>query len=215
MTDIKLREFAEGPLWYEIDMLFETISALTSKEYEDNRILHNSLVESFVIHARNLYEFLTVKKSSWEDIVIAKNFCDDPMIWGPVSKRWRQEAQSSTKHFDAERANRAVAHLSKDRLAYKAVNESKKWNCVTIGRKLLSMLKIFLNHASSSKISSKFQQNINALENRFDFLTPSEAAGLPVSAATIANTTSVAHTEARTEVSTIAPSDRVFGRDRN
>ena len=64
---------------YEVHMLEVTASAIASEVYK-GEMLNNALVESFLIHARNLIDFL-FSEGRYDTDVLAVHFLDDPDRW--------------------------------------------------------------------------------------------------------------------------------------
>ena len=100
-------------LHYETTMLRRNLETLRSMEANQNKRLSTvkySFVESFLIHARNLYEFLYCDKKFEDSDVRAGDFLQGG-IWKkppipPDLKRWYRE-----------RIDKRVVHLTYDRLS--------------------------------------------------------------------------------------------------
>ena len=83
----RLQTFADGSLAYEASMLYETTAELVrrlipSPEAEvsmsgEETSMRNALLESLLIHARVLQEFLTAAKGKHPDDVLAVQFVPD------------------------------------------------------------------------------------------------------------------------------------------
>ena len=102
VTDEKVSECFARHLPYEIDMLRELYLELLSGKY--SQLLHNSHIESFLIHARNLIEFFKNKEP-----------CDfDPRLFTDESYEPNRQFINS-KLLD--KINEQIAHLTADRTA--------------------------------------------------------------------------------------------------
>src|SRR5690348_13853431 len=66
-------------LGYEFVMLNNTALALANSPFFGEPI-KNALMESFTVHARNLFGFLWDRKP-WNDDVVASDFFDDQSAW--------------------------------------------------------------------------------------------------------------------------------------
>jgi hypothetical protein len=111
---------AAGHLRYELDMLRATCRALQSGFFPPG-VLHNALIESFTVHARNLVHFLYPEGEKESDI-LSDDFLSDPGVWQSA----RGDIPASLIQV-RRRANKEVAHLTIDRLAVTA--EAKPWDC--------------------------------------------------------------------------------------
>lgn len=76
-SDDKLKE-ASGHLFYEYEMMRETARALDALQgrprTDEERIGRNAIVESFVVHVRNLVVFLGWHKSNHDEDVLARHY---------------------------------------------------------------------------------------------------------------------------------------------
>jgi hypothetical protein len=113
---------AFGHLCYELDMLWSTANALHAGVSQDT--VRYALLESFIIHARNLIHFLDPVNAKRSD-VIADDLLDDPGEWQSA----RGELPERLAHV-RQRANKEVAHLTYDRLL--VTEATRGWNCRAI-----------------------------------------------------------------------------------
>jgi hypothetical protein len=109
------------------------MDSLESGSTED-RILHNALVESFTIHARNLMHFL-YPKGKQQSHILADHFFDDAGYWRKEHKKEPEEFGKSR-----DRVNKEIAHLTYDRLSI--TPDRKNWSPV-LGRKILEVMDSF------------------------------------------------------------------------
>ncbi len=100
---------------YEWTMLNETYS-LRKKSRETFE--HDAFLESFLIHARNLYDFLTKTRSeARKNDVVAEDFFDEGSQWNP-------SARIGFVEENRRRLDRSLAHLCYDRIDYQ---QQKRW----------------------------------------------------------------------------------------
>ena len=118
----ELRDASEH-LDYEMLMLTSVAYALDSGVAVLSP-MNNALIESFVIHLRNLMEFLWPENPT-NDMVVATDYFDDPDYWpkrlGPMPQRLRSARI---------RAAKEIAHLSYDRI--KLTRDRKAWQYVDL-----------------------------------------------------------------------------------
>ena len=118
--DNQILKGAVDHLMYELEMLKETSSTL-SKQPELPWNVRNSLVESFVIHARGLIMFLYYLPTKDDDVMACDYF--EEGVWeknrGPIT---------SILETALTRANKEVAHITTFRLGKKLVE--KHWNII-------------------------------------------------------------------------------------
>ena len=95
---------------YEVHMLEVTASAIASEVYK-GEMLNNALVESFLIHARNLIDFL-FSEGRYDTDVLAVHFLDDPDRW--ESQRGALPEKLNTVR---RRASKELTHITLKLLA--------------------------------------------------------------------------------------------------
>ena len=102
VTDAVAEAFISRHLPYEVQMMRELHPELTSGRY--NQLIHNSNIQSFCIHARNLIEFFKNKKS-----------CDfDPRLFTDS----RHEPNGDfIEHVLEGKIHQQIAHLTAQRTA--------------------------------------------------------------------------------------------------
>jgi hypothetical protein len=98
------------------------------------------LLESFLIHLRNLIDFLHTPRVKEEDDVIASDFCPG---WS--------ETMSSTLKAAKERANKELSHLTLERKS--AHDPSKPWDVAGLFYEVSDVAKRFAAKASPTKLS--------------------------------------------------------------
>src|SRR4051812_23493088 len=119
--DAELAEMARRHLAYEIKMLRETAAALQGKGIGP-RGFRNAMLETFLIHYRNLLDFFYAdKRRALAHDVSAAHYVIDPKRWKERRPRMDKEATSSR-----ERVNAQLAHLTYRRLKYHQRNWSDR-----------------------------------------------------------------------------------------
>ena len=131
-SDDKLREVSVH-LLYELQMFRATALGLMSGLFPGGP-LHDAVLEAFIIHGRNLLDFLYAENSRASDVV-AEDFLDDPDQWLTV-----RGALPASLAGLRRRANKEVAHLTYDRLS---VTPGENWNFVDIFRDLDLKFQVF------------------------------------------------------------------------
>jgi hypothetical protein len=147
MDDEKLVA-ASDHLLYEYEMLEATVRLLASGSLGTGAV-KNAVVESFVIHARNLTHFFWPRAEKPDDILA------------------RQYVRGSSAALEAElgelpeilesvrtRANKEVAHLTDKRIGLS--EELKQWHLLTIAEELDRVMKVFLKHAPPELLHTRW-----------------------------------------------------------
>jgi hypothetical protein len=145
-TDADLVATSEH-LFYEIQMFRATAVALSSGLFPPGHV-NFALLESFLVHGRNLLHFLFPERPQASD-VLAEDYYDDPLAW--VRARGELPKSLATVRM---RANKQLAHLTYDRLLVKA--EAWEWRFMDIWRDVEQKLRIFRVTAPSSRITPRW-----------------------------------------------------------
>ena len=107
---LDLRAFAEEHVCYEVEMLIGTSRMLSP---QPRSVADNAMLESFLVHARLLDDFLTLKVpkpgSKFEDDVVAGHYI---MKWTP---------RTILTEADRDLVNKFVAHLTSGRMTKEPV----------------------------------------------------------------------------------------------
>ena len=117
-----------GHLRYEVWMLARTAEILNANKRnltdETSRVIHNALLESSMVHARNLIDFLYSEGTKPSDVV-ARDFFDNP-------SEYRRERSPKTKLLKTVpyRVGKEIAHLTYDRLG--KAPEQRTWPAMQI-----------------------------------------------------------------------------------
>ncbi len=139
----KLRA-ASDALEYEIRMLNDVADMLPNHL---SGVIHNTLVESFVVHTRILIEFFYPTKSD-SDTMIAPDFFTDGNQWERDIPGWLKEIRT--------RVHKLLAHLSYSRvLKYK---DDKEWPYPIIRENLNNLFNDFFKNALPDRIGNKLRE---------------------------------------------------------
>lgn len=131
---------------YEHEML--TYSSLYLSNFSKNNswgIIDSLILEAFLIHARNLINFLYYGSNPENnDEILAESFFDDPIYWKKnkvkISSFMRQQKED-IQHY--------LAHLTKDRVSL----QSKKWNNSQITEEINKAFSQFLQLVPQDRIN--------------------------------------------------------------
>lgn len=107
--DTKLKKKAAQHILYEMEMFNFTYT----KSKEKNRgMLHNALLESLVMHAGNLCQFLYHEKRKYTSDIIASDFLNNDEMKYFVQNRTPADLFNELEN----KRNKEVAHLTYDRI---------------------------------------------------------------------------------------------------
>ncbi len=137
---------AAGYIQYEIDMLRFTFQELLEyqkpgKLTDTQKMFHNVVLESFLLHVRNLRQFLTNLKLKTDDI-IANEFIEDENIGTDFSYLVRQKIDDD----EIKRIHKMLAHIS-----YKRRDLPKSWPTGKYYQGLMIALKGFRDSLDNEK----------------------------------------------------------------
>jgi hypothetical protein len=131
-----LREMARRHISYEIKMLRELSAALQGKG-AGPRTMNNALLESFLIHYRNLYDFFYPENKRRLSLDVAAT------DYVPGRHRWRNtRPKTDIKNIveNRERVNCLLAHLTLRRLKYK----NRSWPDKKMASAIEEMIEAFV-----------------------------------------------------------------------
>ncbi len=157
-TDAHLLDYSSEHLRYEVDMFLWLAQVcgggakIGAGSYGDTTRLSNALIESFVVHLRNLVDFLYIDTPQKTDIVAA-DFCAAGM-WRGV-----RPPLSASLEKARTRANKEIAHLTTDRLT--GSPPAKAWEFVALAKEIKAILLIFATNALPSRLSERARSVIS------------------------------------------------------
>lgn len=114
----------------------------SSHQEQDTLIEENVYLESFLLHLRNLIEFLYSRSEKYPDDIIARNFYDSEIKYcQSIGEKPHMFSQAFMKKL-----HQKLAHLTSSR-----VNESEKkgWNTKEIYNTIMPSIKNFIEQLSS------------------------------------------------------------------
>jgi len=118
-------------LGYEVGMMW-SLAHILAADNQGQGVIHNALVESFLIHARILIEFL-YKNQPYKDTVRASQYFTSDSPWKSI----RPQKTDLLKETE-EDAHKYLAHLTYTRLQRK-----RKWPCIKIANDIQAVLQVF------------------------------------------------------------------------
>ena len=154
LSESELTAYSGEHLRYEIQMFFATAQILSRMSLSDppsdlEIVANNAYTESFVIHLRNLIEFLYPKRSK-KNSVVADDFFVNPMEW----KRTRPKIPKSVDNARG-RSHRELAHLTSDRLS--VIPSAKRWAFIDLATEIKCLLDTFANSASPARLDARIK----------------------------------------------------------
>jgi len=132
---------ASRVLYYEVDMLNETARALSSQK-NNGVFLNNALLESFLIHLRNLIDFLYLPKCNKDDI-LAQDFFPNPEDWLKLRPKQGESLDTAKR-----KTNKLLAHLTYSRL--RIPKDQAKWDFMYLRNEIVSRIQVFLGVCPSN-----------------------------------------------------------------
>ena len=113
-----------------------------------NKMAKNAVLESFLLHARNVLAFFLDKQKNNDD-VLAIHFIE-PTKWEPLTKKWYDPTI-----INRDRINKDLTHLTYDR--QNRTTKTKVWECTRIAKKLDDLLTDFLSLIPEALLHSKWK----------------------------------------------------------
>jgi hypothetical protein len=151
-TDAYLLAYSDEHVFYECDMFLWLAQVcgggakLGAPSVPDATRLNNVLIEAFVIHLRNVVDFLYLDRPKKTDVVAA-DFC--------TASSWAATRPAISAALDAARtrANKEIAHLTTDRLA--ARSPAKQWEFSVLAAEIRPLLQLFAKCAVPGRLSGR------------------------------------------------------------
>ncbi len=153
LSETELLTYSRSHLRYELWMflrLGQYLIETPDPGNEQERVIDNALVESFVIHLRNLISFLYSEKVESKDI-IAADFFRDVNVW----YQRRQTISQSLKKA-RERSHKEVVHLTTDRIAEKT--PEKEWPVSKLIGEIRRLMRLFADLASPERLDPSIRE---------------------------------------------------------
>lgn len=145
IIDVNELEKATEHIYYEADMFFKTLLALQCKP--NILTLHNLLVETFLIHARNLHDFLYPSDYFDDDDILVYDY-----IGNSDNYETKKTAKKELKDY-IYKINKQLSHLTYKRNTYNQI--SKPHELIEIGNKIHNTLMVFYD-----SLTQNFKENM-------------------------------------------------------
>jgi hypothetical protein len=149
LNDAELQEYSGEHLLYELQ-IFCWLTEAISTEPKGFRL--SALLESFVIHLRNLTDFFYAAPTKTDDVV-AVDFFDKATGWVPGN-------MSNLLAEARERANKEVSHITHKRKG--PDDPTKPWPHDDLFKEIEAIAKTFANTASSKKLHASVVAFLNS-----------------------------------------------------
>lgn len=148
LSDENLQLYFAEHVRYEMQHLLNAADAIDRK-----LSIHNGLqfmvLESFVIHLRNLITFLYPYTKRQED-VCAEDYFTNKEIWNNLRPQINPVLELAKTRADKE-----VGHLTTSRQF--GIPESKKWDVASLTDEVMPILKLFCESADKINVSLYFK----------------------------------------------------------
>jgi hypothetical protein len=129
---------------YEVWFFTQAIGSFSCGSRRRQRFQYNLTLESILLHARVIYDFLFKEPCSGRPDVSAADFFDRPEHWKPNA---RILCPFLTDKNNRERINRALAHLSYDRIQHTGAG----WPVGQIGTEIENAWGFFLGQLAEEQ----------------------------------------------------------------
>lgn len=139
-----LQAIANEHISYEIQMFMFTAQKMSMGGM--NILENNAMLESFLIHARCLFDFLYPPSGMHDDDVVADDFYDDPSEF-----RSRLPTSLPISTYLKKRTGKEIAHLTYNRLQISSAE--KIWNFADVRSQIGNALKIFFDNLPEERRS--------------------------------------------------------------
>jgi hypothetical protein len=130
-------------LGYEVQQLCLSAVAFLNQTFFGHPI-NNATLESFLVHYRNVRDFL-YPNGPRDDDIIGVDFLPDPSQWPFTLGDWKEVAD-----LEKERLDRALAHLSYSRIVYEEENK-KGWPVKEMAVATIRLVKSYLGKVPAQR----------------------------------------------------------------
>jgi hypothetical protein len=151
-SDAYLMAYADEHVVYEFEMFLWLArvcggeTRIGAPSASDVARLNNALIESFVVHLRNVIDFIYPESRKPTDVVAEDFFA--PGEW----TRFRPK-RSRTLTAARVRANKEIAHLTTDR--FKGNPPEKGWDFASLAAEIRLLIRLFAGNALAVRLSPK------------------------------------------------------------
>ena len=164
LSDHQLKSYSRDHVQYEVWMFLRLGQYLTESPHpkdEQERVLNNAVVESFVIHLRNLIAFLYSVRVQSKDVIAADYFID-PNEWYEKRPSISRELRTAR-----ERSHKEVIHLTTDRIS--GTPPEKRWPILALMREIKDLMTLFAKLASPERIHPSLREFLSKPPPKFAF----------------------------------------------
>ena len=153
LSDQELQQYSYEHVRYELWMflrLGQYLSEVSPPKGEQETVLHNAVVESFVIHLRNLIAFLYSVRVQTKDIIAADYFRD--------ANEWYKQRPPMSRELRIarERSHKEVIHLTTERIS--GAPPQKRWPVAALVREITALMELFASLASPDRLDRTIHQ---------------------------------------------------------
>jgi len=157
--------FLEEHFVYEVNMFCTSLESIIVFKQQNNFWMNNLALENFLLHFRNLVEFLYFEKKYTDD-ARANEFIDYNK-WSLLNKSYTDEI----KKFYT-RACKEVDHLTYSR--FYGTPPEKLWDCSRIFKLIIDEVRNFLNYLPDNlQLNNKIRLALDNRINKLNFTAPS------------------------------------------
>jgi hypothetical protein len=137
-----LKKMAYEHLSYEVEMFTSTMGRLNKGGLD--MVENNVMLESFLVHARCLFDFLYPSSDTRPNDVVSDDYFGDPTEF-----RKKLPPSLSIESYLKHRTGKEIVHLTYDRL--KVTPEKKVWQVSDVHNQIVGALEIFFSSLSSEQ----------------------------------------------------------------
>lgn len=161
LSDAELTKYSKDHLHYEIEKFFDVGSLFLRTALPltgDEAVIRIALLESFVIHLRNLLFFLYPHSRKSDNDVISNYFFVD------IVKDWQRNRPRITPALDnaRTRSHREISHLTVFRRDGRS--ESKEWPVFQLMQDIKQVLRAFVDNALAARLDSSVKGLVYSID---------------------------------------------------
>jgi hypothetical protein len=160
----ELQKYSADHVWHEIKMFFGTGPYVPYATSPQVKIMDDAMLESFVLHLRNLMNFFYPGRIMSDDVIAADYFDSGQM----------PELKSKLLPRAKDRADKELSHLTSKRLPHH--HPDKFWESGPLMRDLAEVIEAFIRGASPHKLDTDFVVRVTDTITQFrknDHFSPS------------------------------------------
>ena len=135
-----------GALYYEVIMLDMTVRVLSSK-MTNGSFMNKILLESFLIHLRNLIDFIYLPKCNKDDI-LAQDFFSNPENWAKLRPTLSANLEEAKKNI-----NKLLSHITYSRLQMRT--EQTTWDFMSLRNEIVLIIQAFINNIPKDIVDTR------------------------------------------------------------